>query len=169
MFFRKQKAVSNDNHAANVEPTIIGADATVSGNIETAGAIHVEGTISGTVRADSCLIAAGGNVIGEVIASEVMVEGRVTGPLQGNHVHLLNGSSVEGDITCDTIAIDTGARLSGAVWQSAPQQEFAIKPGSAAGEPQSIFPDNLWGKRQDDDYRPIAAVKPRLSTGSGYG
>ena len=164
MFFRKHKSIGNDNQQKQSQPTYIGADCSLDGNIETAGELHIEGQVRGTVRAGICIIAASGSVEGEIIAGNVIVHGRVNGPLRASHVHLQPGAIVEGDITSGTIAIETGARLSGAVWQANPEQE----PHSALTyqEPPSLFSESLWPPREDDAFRPIKAVRPRALNGS---
>lgn len=163
MFFRKQKSAGNDNRAAPSEPTYIAVDCSLDGNIETAGELHIEGMVRGTVRAGTCIIAAGGTVEGEVIAKDVIVRGRVAGPLRATHVHLQSGAVVEGDISSDTIAIDTGARLSGAVWQANREEPLNT---SSYGEAPALFSSSLWPERQDDAFRPLKAVRPRAANGS---
>ena len=164
MFFRKQKSIGNDNQQEPAQPTYIGTDCSLDGNIETAGELHIEGQVRGTVRAGMCIIATSGSVEGEVIAGEVIVHGRVSGPLRASHVHLQPGAIVEGDITSGTIAIETGARLSGAVWQeNQPQQPRAAHNFA---EPSALFSESLWPPREDDAFRPLKAVRPRSLNGS---
>lgn len=166
MFFRKQKTVGNDNRPQRSELTFIGTDCIIDGSIETVGELRIEGTVRGTVRAGTCVIAASGRVEGEVIADDVIVHGRVIGPLQASHVHLQSGAVVEGDISSDTIAIDTGARLSGAVWHAGQPEQPPASAGFSHGEPAALFSEALWQERQDDDYRPLRTVRPRAMNGS---
>lgn len=162
MFFRKQKAVGNDNEPALPALTQIGADTSIDGNIETSGDLHVEGTVRGILRAGSCVIAAGGSVEGEILAVEVIVQGRMSGPIKATHVHLLDGAIVEGDIASETIAIDTGARLSGSVWQTGRREvPPLVSQERSAGAPP-LFGDTAWDARQEEAYRPLKAVRPRL-------
>ncbi len=171
MFFRKQKATGNDNRPATSLPTHIGADSVVEGSLVTDGEVQVEGTLRGTLKARVCIVAATGMVEGELDAEDIVVRGRVIGPLRGEHVHLQDGAWVEGDITSVTIAIDTGARLSGAVWQAGSdrnaEQDGRAVPALPYREPSPLFGDSLWGSRPDNDFRPLKAVKPRASNGRG--
>lgn len=166
MFFRKQKSVGNDNRPVPAQPTFIGADTRFDGNIDTDGELHIEGEVRGSVRAGVCIIATSGIVEGEVIAGDVIVHGRVDGPLRATHVHLQPGATVEGDITSETIAIETGARLSGAVWQSARDQQPRQRAALGYGESSHLFSDSLWSSQEDDPMRPLKAVKPRAANGS---
>lgn len=166
MFFRKQKAVGSNNRAAQ-QPTHIGPDSTVDGNLLSEGDVRIEGTVRGAVRARCCIIAESGVVEGEVNADEVIVHGRVTGPLIARHVHLQPGARVEGDVTSETIAIETGARLSGAVWQGEPRDAAGPRPlEQVYDEPPALFSNAMWNDRQDDEFRPLKAVRPRALNGS---
>ncbi len=166
MFFRKQKSAGNDNRPGPSEPTYIRNNCIIEGRIETAGELHIEGVIRGSVRAGTCVIANSGKVEGEVIADDVIVYGRVVGPLHATHVHLQSGAVVEGDISSDTIAIDTGARLSGAVWQASQPDLPRAASGSWSDESSALFSEVLWQERQDDAFRPLKAIKPRTEIGS---
>jgi cytoskeletal protein CcmA (bactofilin family) len=171
MFFRKQKATGNDNRPAPSLPTHIGMDSIIEGSLVTDGEVQVDGTVRGILKARVCIVAASGTVEGELHAEDIIVRGRVIGPLHGDHVHLQDGAWVEGDITSATIAIDTGARLSGAVWQTGGARDAEPNgrqaPALSYQEPSALFPDSLWGSRPDDDFRPLKTVKPRSSNGRG--
>ena len=128
VFFRKQKSAGNDNVIEPEEDSaavmdrghfsVISAGTNMAGNIECDGDMLIEGTLRGSIRAQRLTVGLDGVIEGEVSADEVAVRGKVKGPIHARHIHLENGAEVDGDITVTTIAIDTGARLSGAVWQS---------------------------------------------------
>lgn len=161
MFFRKQKPAVNDNQQRVSEPTLIGEETTIEGTVSAEGKIHIEGRVRGQVKAELCVIGANGIVEGEVVAAEIIVRGHVAGPMRAHHVHLQSEATVEGDITCETIAIDNGARLSGAVWQK--EAEAPHKPAAVAYQPSGkLFSEPLWERPQDDDDRPLRAARPRI-------
>jgi cytoskeletal protein CcmA (bactofilin family) len=168
MFFRKQKAnghadhdkaSGNDNLAPlPAEATLIARGTRIDGNIASEGEVRVEGQVYGIVDAAICTIAENGRVDGEVSADDVYVHGTVRGPIKARHVHLMAEGTVEGDISCETIAIETGARLSGAVWQNDGRGEGAPPaPKLTHDSSHSLFSGSLW---PDAEYRPLAAVKP---------
>lgn len=163
MFFRKQRPAGNDNVQERVEVTVVGAGTEIEGNIASDGEVRIEGSVRGLVQAQVCIVATGGRVTGEISAETVEIHGRVHGPIRAGHVHLQTGADVEGDIASATIAIDTGARLSGAVWRgSAPSAAPAALPAPGQSASHSLFSsDSLWASRQEDGYRPLAAVRPR--------
>ena len=163
MFFRKQKAVGNDNEPRETAPTVIGRDTTFNGTIESDGEVHVDGTVRGSVSARVCHVGATGQIEGDVLADDVYVRGRVSGPIRGHHVHLQSGARVDGDIVNQTIMIDNGAQLNGAVWRSDnPLGQEQTAPGqptlSTAASP--LFASSLWN-RENDDFRPLQAIRPK--------
>lgn len=168
MFFRKQKAVGNDIPAAPAAATVVGTGSVIDGNIETPGELRIEGSVRGRVKAGTCIVESGGNIEGEVDAGDVIVYGQISGPVQAVHVHLQNGSWVEGDITSDTIAIETGARLTGAVWQDSRRADPKGRAAQAFGDLPSPFASSLWNDNRDDGFRPLKTVKPRAANGSDY-
>lgn len=166
MFFRKQKHAGNDNLAEPAQPTFIGAETSLEGSIVSEGEVHVAGNLRGLLKAGLCLVEANGLIEGEVEADEIIVAGRIIGPLRARHVHLQPGSWVEGDITSETIAVENGAKLSGAVWQHgegqarnghAPALTYDPVPKETAG----FQAESLWGARPNDEYRPLKAVRPQ--------
>ncbi len=167
MFFRKQKTVGNDNAPPDLEPTHVAYGTAIDGDISAEGDLHIDGTVRGHVQAGHCVILDSGHVEGELEADSVTIHGRMTGPVSARHVQLKPGADVRGDITSETIAIETGARLSGAVWQrngAEPRQSAAAALTYQAPEPR--FGESLWSSSRDADYRPLATVKPKASGGS---
>lgn len=173
MFFRKQKANGHGNHdkafgndnlaPPPAEASLVARGTRIDGNIASEGEVRIEGRVKGMVDAMVCTIAEGGRVEGEVSADDVYVQGTVRGPIKARHVHLMAEGTVEGDISCETIAIETGARLSGAVWQGQYETAAAAPAPKLAhdGKGPSLFSGALWpGQHDDGGYRPLAAVKP---------
>jgi len=95
--------------------SLISNDLTITGNLETAGDIQVEGTIEGDIRAHLLTVGESAMIKGEVVADDVVVNGRVTGRLRGLKVRLSSSARVEGDIIHKTIAIESGAHFEGSV------------------------------------------------------
>lgn len=156
MFFRKTRLNSNDNTPVVTAPTYVARDTTFQGNLSSDGEIHVDGLVRGSLKARVCIIDTNGTVEGETEADQVIVRGRAIGPLRGLHVHLQEGAHVEGDITSETIAVDNGAHLQGAVWRSGETQNALPRH-----EPAALLNNPLWSRFDDDSLRPLKVVRPR--------
>ena len=79
-------------------PSIIGEDLTITGNVTSKGEIQVDGEIQGDINCGSLLLGDKSQVMGSVIAEDIVVRGRVTGSIRGLRVTLQAQSHVEGDI-----------------------------------------------------------------------
>jgi cytoskeletal protein CcmA (bactofilin family) len=121
MFFnnRKTDTIRNSVYAAPIEPqhaaepSFIAHDLVVTGNISTHGELHINGTVTGHVAAQVCVVDVNGRVDGEIRANAIFVQGTVNGPLSASHVHVYPGGRVRGDITHETITIENGADVLG--------------------------------------------------------
>lgn len=162
MIFKRNRTTSNDNlPAENSGPySIIAPDMTIEGNVTSRGELHVEGTVRGSIDAEVCIIGSEGTVEGSIRATELVVQGRVLGPIYAGHVEIHSSATVEGDVMNGSIAMQSGAQLRGAVWQS-------DNPlGGESPKPQDIRPATsflespLWSG-DDDAFRPLKVIKPR--------
>lgn len=99
--------------ASKMVPSIIGEDLTIRGNIASKGELQVDGEIEGDIRCGSLLLGDKSQVIGGVLAEDVVVRGRVVGSIRGLRVTLQAQSHVEGDIFHQSLAIEQGAYFEG--------------------------------------------------------
>lgn len=170
MFFRKQKPAVNDNRlddppveVARGHSSVLAQGASVHGNIDCDGEMLIEGVVHGSVRAVRLTIGIDGTIEGEVSADEVTVRGTMKGPIHARHIHLTSGAMVEGDLTTTTIAIDTGAQLSGAVWQD--NQDQGTKRLETLGERYQPITASAWDTAAEAGSRSLLASRPKI-TGS---
>ncbi|MGH6734712.1 MAG: bactofilin family protein [Methyloceanibacter sp.] len=94
-------------------PSIIGEDLTITGNVTSKGEIQVDGEIQGDIHCGSLLLGDRSQVMGSVIAEDVVVRGKVVGSVRGLRVTLQAQSHVEGDIFHQSLAIEQGAYFEG--------------------------------------------------------
>jgi cytoskeletal protein CcmA (bactofilin family) len=161
MFFKRPKTGSPNGVAAGPEPSYVARDTSFEGNVICDGEIHIDGAIRGTVRAQTCLVDAHGEIHGELIAQHVFVRGRIMGPVTGTHVSIHAGAHVEGNITHETISIENGAFVYGSMRQGgmAPNQMQA-SGGPIIHEPFFKVEDQMAIDASIDNVRPLKAVKP---------
>ena len=115
-------------------PSVLSADLTVKGNIETQGDVQIEGQVEGDVRAHQLTVGETATIRGEIVAEDIVVNGRVVGRVRGLKVRLSAAARVEGDIIHKTIAIESGAHFEGSVQR----QEDPLQSG--AGQPRLAPP-----------------------------
>jgi cytoskeletal protein CcmA (bactofilin family) len=97
--------------------SIVAKDLTVTGDLEAAGVIRVEGRVLGNVQAgDQVLLSEGGVIEGNVSTREAVVGGTVHGSITAaDRVELQAGAVVEGDIATPRLLIQEGGRVNGGV------------------------------------------------------
>jgi cytoskeletal protein CcmA (bactofilin family) len=108
--------------------SVIDNQLSIAGDLDTEGTVRVDGKVEGSLhRADTLIIAAGGVVIGDVEAREVVIGGNLCGTLTvSGRVEVQSTASVEGDIRASAILLQEGGTVRGHV---------AIHPiGSAPAE-----------------------------------
>ena len=95
--------------------SVLSADLTVVGNLNTQGDIQVEGVVEGDIRAHLVTIGESATIRGEIVAEDMVINGRVIGRVRGLKIRLTSTALVEGDIIHKTIAIEAGAHFEGSV------------------------------------------------------
>ena len=121
--------------ASKMVPSIIGEDLTIRGNVTSKGEVQVDGEIEGDIRCGSLLIGDKARVMGGVVAEDVVVRGNIVGSITGLRVTLQGQCHVEGDIFCQTLAIEQGAYFEGKSRRS--DNPLAEKAAGANGSANS--------------------------------
>ncbi len=151
-------AKSPSPSASKMVPSIIGEDLTVVGNVNSKGEIQVDGEIQGDIHCGSLLLGDKSQVIGSVIAEDIVVRGRVVGSVRGLRVTLQAQSHVEGDIFHQSLAIEQGAYFEGKSRRSDdPLAE--IKAAPAAGSSRPDKPMSFDAKPRDEASIPTRAAE----------
>ena len=107
------KSTASRDRAAASAPSILGLDLKVTGDISTAGEVHISGMVKGDVIAKQITIGETGTVIGSIEAETAMVAGTLTGRLSASKVVLASTSRVVADITHVSLSIEPGAVFEG--------------------------------------------------------
>lgn len=128
MFGRKKQ------NSARID-TLIGRTASVQGDIEFSGGLHVEGRVNGSVRAAEGAAAAlsvseHGLVEGSVIAPQVVLNGAVNGDIVASERVVLGAKArVRGNVHYGVIEMALGAEINGKL---VPRSGTPEAPPSAA-------------------------------------
>jgi cytoskeletal protein CcmA (bactofilin family) len=94
-------------------PSIISADLTVAGTLNSTGDMQIDGIVEGDVKSVGLVIGERAEIHGEVWAEDVTVRGRVIGRIHARKVLLAATSHVEGDILHEAFAVEAGAFFEG--------------------------------------------------------
>ncbi len=112
MFRRREK------HDVGRIDTLIGKSASIQGDIDFSGGLHIDGRVAGSVRAASdrgaLSVSEDGVIEGSVAASQVVLNGRVHGDIYGSErVVLGSKAKVHGNVHYGVIEMVLGAQISG--------------------------------------------------------
>jgi cytoskeletal protein CcmA (bactofilin family) len=121
MFSKSNKAVNGNGHtdamrpdvAVKAVPSIISADLTIEGNLNSGGEIQVDGVVNGDIRCKALIVGVKGSVIGEVVAQTVRMHGAVKGMIRAKSVFLASTARMSGDVEHESLAIEPGAYMEG--------------------------------------------------------
>jgi cytoskeletal protein CcmA (bactofilin family) len=106
--------------AAEAPMSIISSGMKITGDLECAGVVKIDGRIDGSVTgARQVLLGRGGAVHGNVVADEIVIGGVVDGGVvAGERLELQATAVVNGDIETKSIIVLEGARINGVVRMS---------------------------------------------------
>ena len=120
--------------------SIIGPGMRVVGDCDADGAIRVEGTVQGNIRAGKAVVVGKGGVVdGDIFTQDAVIAGTVKGVLQvESRLEIQATSRVEGEIIASRMQLEEGAMLNGTV-QMGKGVEFTPRPseqqpGGGVGE-----------------------------------
>jgi len=117
-------------------PSIISADLTVTGTLNTSGDMQIDGTLEGDVRSCGLVIGERAEVHGQIWAEDVTIRGRVIGRIHARKALLCATSHVEGDIVAEAFAVEAGAFFEG----SCKHSDNPLGDGDKKGLPAVLNP-----------------------------
>ena len=102
-----------DGAAVKAVPSIISADLTIEGNLNSSGEIQVDGVVHGDIRCKALIVGVKGSVTGEVVAQTVRMHGAIKGMIRAKSVFLASTARMAGDVEHESLAIEPGAYIEG--------------------------------------------------------
>jgi cytoskeletal protein CcmA (bactofilin family) len=101
--------------------SFIGAEVTITGNLDAAGDVHIDGTVQGDVTCGLIILGASGNVKGNITAERASIAGMVDGTVTAGELLVEKSARLIGDLSYDNVSIETGAKVDGRLTQRAAQ------------------------------------------------
>jgi cytoskeletal protein CcmA (bactofilin family) len=110
--------------------SLLDSQLTVTGDLDTAGSLRIDGRLDGTVRrADVVVLGVGATMSGDIHAREVVIGGTINGTVHASErVELQATAIVTGDIVTQSVLVQEGGVVNGRVLMRAP--EFNVTDGS---------------------------------------
>jgi cytoskeletal protein CcmA (bactofilin family) len=107
--------------------SLLDAQLLVTGDLDTAGSLRIDGKLEGNVRrADTVVLGVGASMSGDVHAREVVIGGTITGNVHATErVELQATAIVTGDILTQTILVQEGGVVNGRVLMRPPEGDVA--------------------------------------------
>lgn len=114
--------------------TIIGKDTRISGRIQAAGTIRIDGSVDGEIEADGdVVIGEPGRLVASIHARSVTVAGEIQGNIHAEgRLELLPTGKLYGDVKTAVLAIEDGAIFKGACEMTDAAAQGRLLPGKVA-------------------------------------
>jgi cytoskeletal protein CcmA (bactofilin family) len=125
-------------------PSIISAEMTIHGNLQSTGDLQIEGSVQGEIAVAKLVIAEGGAVTGNIVARDVRICGAVTGTVRAATIALTATARVVGDLFHEIFSIEAGGQFEGKSSRLAANNEPALPaptPAAPAAEPLWLAAD----------------------------
>src|SRR2546423_11008018 len=118
LFFRRKPAkVATPAPIKGGGYSLLDSQVTVTGDLETAGSLRIDGRLEGSVlRADTVVLGVGASMSGDIHAREVVIGRTLTGSVHGSErVELQATAIVTGDVHTGSVLIQEGGVVNGRV------------------------------------------------------
>jgi cytoskeletal protein CcmA (bactofilin family) len=97
----------------NAPSSVIGADITVTGDIEATVDLLIEGKVNGNVRCQTLLLGESSAIKGNIYAERVRISGFVEGSVETRDLAIESSGSVTGDVSYARLKVATGGNVEG--------------------------------------------------------
>jgi cytoskeletal protein CcmA (bactofilin family) len=115
--FSKSKNEQSAKAQRSAKPSgplsILAADVCITGNIEAAGEIQLDGTVDGDIHCGGLTLGETGSVAGEIRAEHATIRGVVNGTILARTILFEKTARITGDIVHESISIEVGAHVDG--------------------------------------------------------
>ena len=100
---------------AAARPSVHSAGTYIVGDIASAGPLHLEGSVQGTVRCQQLSIGRDGVVGGRIDAGQMRLEGLVEGEVACERLEMTSTAKLQGSLVCKVLVLTHGAELQGEI------------------------------------------------------
>lgn len=102
--------------------TVIASGVQLTGNITSAGQVHIFGTVTGNIDAKESVVKVmrNGLVEGNIFCRELFIDGTVNGECESEAIHIEENGVITGTLTYSTLTIKKGGTFAGQARINAP-------------------------------------------------
>jgi cytoskeletal protein CcmA (bactofilin family) len=115
----------------------IGTDLVINGKVSSSGEIRLDGQVIGDIHCAALVLGENAKLEGSAVAEEVVIGGRLIGSVRAVRLTLQAGCDVEGDLLCQTLAMEQGAHFDG---RSCRSTDPLPLPNTIAARGKASFP-----------------------------
>ena len=101
--------------SGNGTMSFLGAEVTVTGNIEGQGNLHIDGRVDGDVTCATLIVGNNGQVNGNIMADDAKIAGTINGTVAAKVLTIEASARITGDLSYDSVSVETGAQVDGRV------------------------------------------------------
>lgn len=139
------------SHQPSGFDTVLGASATLKGDLKSQGNVRLDGTFEGTLEIDgNILVGETAKITADINAKNVSIAGAVRGNVSGKKVQILRTGRVWGDLTATAISTEEGCFIEGKITmithdaaQTFDQAHFAVPDIPAPPMPDIAAIENI--------------------------
>lgn len=95
------------------KPSIVSEGFSFTGDIVSAGTLHIEGQIKGTIKVDAVTIGPSGAVDGSIACTRLHVKGRFKGTAECDDLQVDSSATVDGFVGYKVLTAQRGANIVG--------------------------------------------------------
>ncbi|MCL2749340.1 MAG: polymer-forming cytoskeletal protein [Alphaproteobacteria bacterium] len=99
------------NSKEKTSPTIIGAGASIVGDVKGNNIVQIHGTVNGKVLGDTVVIGRGGRVIGKLVAKTLFLHGFIDGPATVDVANIFSEAEMTGVLSYKKLNITNNNKL----------------------------------------------------------
>jgi cytoskeletal protein CcmA (bactofilin family) len=107
--------------------SFVGREVSIHGNVSGQGDLHIDGAVEGDIDCSVLIIGASGRIKGNVIAKRATIAGMIDGTVTAETLIVEKTATVTGDLSYNSVSIETGAQVDGRLTQRNPGQLGELK------------------------------------------
>lgn len=132
------KAADETASGETGQVSLIGADLTVTGNIEASDDLVIEGRVDGDVKCSTLIIGENGHVIGNIHAERVRLSGHVEGTVNTHDLAVESGARISGEILYSRLRVASRGIIEGQMTQRPAQEQHHDAQEEREPQPETV-------------------------------